>query len=378
MLPLAWALRGAGHQVLVAVPDSLTPQVRAAGFDTASLSFESDTTHLIRAALRQVGPDAVPVEAWPRPDEAFWVRIAARFAANARGAFADYLAVARRWSPDLIMCDPMEAAGRMVAGCLDIPVVLHRWGLDVTAGGFLVALSDLLGPDCRALGLPGLPEPDLLVDPCPAGLQLPGVPAGRRVRYVPANGSGALPDWAGTPARSPRICVTMGTKVSEFGLDRVVRWMLEGIDRMGEVEIVLALPLAEAYRGPAADRVVATGPVPLGLVLDRCDVVVHHGGHGTGLTAAGLGVPQLVLPQLADQFEFARRAEEYGIGRRLDTARGQRDPDLVRDALDALLADGEHRAAARRLADEIRRTPPPASLVPELERLAARRPEPVR
>jgi sterol 3beta-glucosyltransferase len=42
--------------------------------------------------------------------------------------------------------------------------------------------------------------------------------------------------------------------------------------------------------------------------------VVHHGGAGT--TAAGFraGVPSIIIPSRYDQFAWARRAYELGVG----------------------------------------------------------------
>ena len=42
--------------------------------------------------------------------------------------------------------------------------------------------------------------------------------------------------------------------------------------------------------------------------------VVHHGGAGTTTAAALCGAPQVVVPQLYDQFYWARRVQELGIG----------------------------------------------------------------
>jgi UDP:flavonoid glycosyltransferase YjiC (YdhE family) len=42
--------------------------------------------------------------------------------------------------------------------------------------------------------------------------------------------------------------------------------------------------------------------------------VVHHGGSGTTHTAARAGVPQLVLPQVADQYYWGHRVSSLGLG----------------------------------------------------------------
>jgi len=46
----------------------------------------------------------------------------------------------------------------------------------------------------------------------------------------------------------------------------------------------------------------------------RVAAVVHHGGAGTTTTAARAGVPQVIVPQLADQPYWASRVAALGIG----------------------------------------------------------------
>jgi sterol 3beta-glucosyltransferase len=50
------------------------------------------------------------------------------------------------------------------------------------------------------------------------------------------------------------------------------------------------------------ERIFAAGPLPHSWLLPRCAGIDHHGGFGT--TAAGFraGIPQLVIPSIADQF----------------------------------------------------------------------------
>ena len=49
-------------------------------------------------------------------------------------------------------------------------------------------------------------------------------------------------------------------------------------------------------------------------LFGRLAAVIHHGGAGTTTTATRAGVPQVVVPQWADQPYFARRVAELGIG----------------------------------------------------------------
>ena len=54
--------------------------------------------------------------------------------------------------------------------------------------------------------------------------------------------------------------------------------------------------------------------VPLGELLPRCALLVHHGGIGT--TARGLqaGIPQIIVPLSHDQFDNAERIRRLGVG----------------------------------------------------------------
>jgi vancomycin aglycone glucosyltransferase len=49
-------------------------------------------------------------------------------------------------------------------------------------------------------------------------------------------------------------------------------------------------------------------------LFERVAAVVHHGGAGTTTTAARAAAPQVVVPQGGDQFYWARRVAELGIG----------------------------------------------------------------
>ena len=109
------------------------------------------------------------------------------------------------------------------------------------------------------------------------------------------------------------------------------------------------------------DNVRATGWLPLNLVLPACDLVVHHGGPGSVFTALALGVPQLALPQTADQFENSERLVAVGAGRQLLPA--ERDPDAVVAAAADLLDDPLYRKNAEAVADENRYLPSPAEVV---------------
>ncbi len=62
------------------------------------------------------------------------------------------------------------------------------------------------------------------------------------------------------------------------------------------------------------DDCLVVGEVNQQVLFRRVAAVVHHGGAGTTTTAARAGVPQVVVPQAADQPHWARRVAALGIG----------------------------------------------------------------
>jgi len=111
--------------------------------------------------------------------------------------------------------------------------------------------------------------------------------------------------------------------------------------------VIIAGGWAELDRHVAASSDVLTiDAVPHDLVFSRVAAVVHHGGAGTTTAAARAGVPQVILPHILDQYYWAHRVEQLGLGPRglpvdLVTA------DILADRIDAAVSDaGMRRRAA--------------------------------
>jgi UDP:flavonoid glycosyltransferase YjiC (YdhE family) len=108
--------------------------------------------------------------------------------------------------------------------------------------------------------------------------------------------------------------------------------------------------------------------VPQSALLPYCDLVVSHGGSGTLLATLAHGVPQLVLPQGADQFTNASALEASGAGLAL------RGDDItvarIRDCAQRLLLNPDHRQQAATIADEILAMPSAEEVAIRLERAA--------
>jgi UDP:flavonoid glycosyltransferase YjiC (YdhE family) len=186
------------------------------------------------------------------------------------------------------------------------------------------------------------------------------------VRYVPYNGSGTIPLWALKPTTRRRICISLGRSLGEHN-PAIIRTAIAAASVVRDAEVMFAATAGTLrHLGELPDNVRFLDSVPLRFVLPSCDLLLSHGGAGTGLTACALGVPQLVVPQMADQFEFGRNLAKQGAGVHLSTAEEQGDVEYVRSVLTDILADSAYRTAAAELRAEMEAMPLPGTLVPVL------------
>lgn len=364
LVPLAWALRAAGHDVLVVAQPDVVPTVRSAGLVAASVGAPFDIGAHMRTLLTE---NKRPLETFFRfPPEQMGIfgRI---WMKHARVVLPEYLALARWFRPQLIVADQLEYTALLVGGVEGVPVLHHRWGIDpisdVALRDACTELADLAGD----LGLDGLPSPVAKLDPCPPSLQLPSAEPGTPIRYVPFNGTGVVPSWHRAEPGVRRVLVSLGTSTLALNGVPHVRQVLRACATVPEVEVIATCD--EKYwdaLGPVPPKVRLVAPTPLHVFLDSCAVVVHHGGAGTTLTATAAGLPQLVLPQLGDQFAGGERLQAVGAGISLDDVAGQDDPAAVADALETLLSLPSHRKAAEELRHEMAGMPSPAAVAADL------------
>jgi vancomycin aglycone glucosyltransferase len=99
------------------------------------------------------------------------------------------------------------------------------------------------------------------------------------------------------------------------------------------------------------DDCFVVGEVNHQALFPRVAAVVHHGGAGTTTTAAKAGVPQVVVPQIADQPYWAGRVADLGIGAGHDGPRPT--AESLSAALDTALR-GQTRARATAVAATVR------------------------
>jgi UDP:flavonoid glycosyltransferase YjiC (YdhE family) len=166
-----------------------------------------------------------------------------------------------------------------------------------------------------------------------------------------------LPAWLPSSPRR-RVYVTLGTVVFE-AVEVLRRAVLATAEH--DVDVLVAVGPAgdPALLGELPSNVHLEKFVPQAEVLRHVDLVVHHGGAGTTLGTLAAGLPQLILPQGADQPVNAMAIELAGAGRGMPNE--AQTPEALVNAIGDLLADGPERVAAKRIADEIAGMPAPAA-----------------
>ncbi|MDX3537617.1 glycosyltransferase [Streptomyces sp. MB09-01] len=137
---------------------------------------------------------------------------------------------------------------------------------------------------------------------------------------VVQTGAWVLPDERPLPADltafldagTPPVYVGFGSIPMRDPQD-VARATIEAIRAQGR-RAVLSRGWADLALIDDEDDCFVVGEVNHQALFRRAAAVVHHGGAGTTTTATWAGVPQVVVPQGADQPYFAGRVAELGIG----------------------------------------------------------------
>ncbi|MEV8635088.1 nucleotide disphospho-sugar-binding domain-containing protein [Streptosporangium sp. NPDC051023] len=360
-VPLAWALRAAGHDVVVANTGAAAASLVSAGFSAVDLCPGRD----VFAEFMHISGliNAIP-PGQPRP----------RGGLGMFGeAMADgLLALARAVRPDLILSTLEQGAAPLVAAELGVPLVEQSvrlaWaGTDPRAEHYRDAIAEFMEPTRERLGLPAPVRAAAVVDVRPPSMGGRDTPGHWSMRYVPYNEARSLPEWALTCGERPRICVTLGSVLPASMNLGSLGGLLASFEDL-DAEFVLAIgDIGPSFTGPLPRNVRQVGWMPLNALLPTCAAIVHHGGAGTALTALACGVPQLVVPHGADRPENAAVLVRRGVG--LSCAPSEITAERLRSVMVELLREQAFGKAATEVRDEIAAQPSPARIVGRLEDL---------
>ncbi|MFK0243843.1 glycosyltransferase [Amycolatopsis azurea] len=367
LLPLAVAARDAGHEVLFATGDEMLPVVEKAGLAVETAGFGQ------REAFATIlGPDARPSAA-DAPPESFYPVIGEVFGnVLPRRFVADLTPLFERHRPDLVVYESGNAGGAIAARLAGVPAIGHGFGR-FSPGEIIDVINGRLADYAAEVGFAGVDLPsfgDPVVDICPESVQSPDFLAGaNRIPLRPVGWSepGDLPAGvAGRDKSRPLIYLTLGTA---FGDEEVLKRAIGGLARIDADVVVAAGPTVDpAGLGDVPGTVRVEAWVPQAELLPHADLVVHHGGSGTTLGAFGAGLPQLVLPQGADQFMNAEAVVTAGVGVQL--IGGDATEDAIHERARELLTGDAVRGAARKLAEEVAAMPSPAEVARRLPEFA--------
>ncbi|MFI9386593.1 nucleotide disphospho-sugar-binding domain-containing protein [Kutzneria sp. NPDC052558] len=366
MVSISWALRAAGHDVLLAMAGTRAghiPLLAASGLPVVQTQPHEAVARVIDAAHEGMDIQAVRklIRETTRDVERLLSVGAEVFAAQSDLLADTVVAVADEWRPDLVVHSPIDGAGPLAAAKLGVPAVEQAYGL-VSGEDLFTQVASALADTYRRHGVDGPPARHALLNVAPPSMGTPTL--GWPMRYVPFNGGGQLPDWLLRMPNRPRVIVTLGTVISDFVGVGPLRWLAEVA---GDFDADFVVTLDDTSElGPLPPNVRPVSYLPLNALLANSSAVIHHGGSGSTMTSLALGVPQLVVPQASDQFNNAREVAKRGVGFEVDTAVAPVGAaDLTRLLTDASLA-----TAAAEVKAEMAAQPAPADLVPKLVELA--------
>ncbi|WP_410642224.1 nucleotide disphospho-sugar-binding domain-containing protein [Amycolatopsis sp. lyj-346] len=359
LVPLAWACRAAGHEVLVLSAADFVPTVLGSGLPAAS----SGPAERFADLVADDRPSAGLAE-----QRAAHGRVFGRMAARSLPGTS---VVMRTWQPDVVVSERAEFAGPLAAWHLGIPQVELHWGV-AALPEYRTAAAKELSVQLAARGLDALPRPAAVLNPWPPSLRLPHAAGHTGIRPLAYNGEARVPDWVLRRRRRPRVCLTLGTVVPRTGRSQVAGSVPDIVAALADlgVEIVIAVDdrIAAGWP-PLPPEVRHVGRMPLSPVFAACDAAIHHGGQGTALTAIEAALPQLVLPVFDDQFDNGAAITAAGAGIRLLPT--EIAPSAIAAHCEELLARPGYRRAAEVLAAELAGEPTPIEVAENLVGLVA-------
>jgi UDP:flavonoid glycosyltransferase YjiC (YdhE family) len=425
LVPLAWALQTAGHEVRIATHASLAKAIASVGLAAVPLGdpsvsplgpgepWKPGTEEKMERITEALGLEYPDRDHW---DVLYKFMLPAMWDWQPYGASpsdphpeVDQLVdFARYWRPDLVIWDPCCPIGAVAAGVTGAAHGRMLWGLDYFSwamdrfaeraeqpgGPEENPLVETMRPSCERHGVEVTDElivGQFTVDPLPSAMRLPTDTRTIPVRWEPFAAQIPLPEWLCRPPERPRVGLTLGLSQRLFfkdGWDHVPKLM----DMVAEldIEVVATLnadQLALVKRLP--DNVRTVDFVPLNQLLPTCSALIHQGGMGTFAAASALGVPQLIIDYEAEQGwtvveedgEEALATEKHTestITANYVTERGAGLPldirlsvDTMRKQLVRVLEEPSVREGAARLHADWLATPSPNEVVPSLEKLAA-------
>ncbi|MFD3976278.1 nucleotide disphospho-sugar-binding domain-containing protein [Streptomyces cyaneofuscatus] len=412
LVPLARALREAGHEVAVASATEEQQTIVGAGLRPVDLGSKAQWRDTPRWAdsplwrrqeerLREI----TALLSLPEPDATHWSFVRRQFLPVQAYYFTPdrreggppmvqaLVEFARSWRPDLVVWDFTVPTAAVAAHACGAAHARFTWGLDYLgwAAEQFVSWRRELGPGlgqdpqvalataaAARFGLAYTRDMVLgqwTIEATAADIQLPLQTGRLKVRHVPYSNDGPVPEGVTGPRRRPRVCLSVdaddGAGEPLFAGSALFD-VVAALGRGPDMEVVV--PLApERLGGEAAlpRHVRALSYVPFDRLLPTCSALVHYGGVGSFAAAVAHGVPQVIVPRdLGNGDALLEHLRASGAGTGVSEAHCT--PELLRTLVGQVLEDPSFRAGAGRLREAMAAAPAPHAIVPALEELTRR------
>ena len=367
LAPLASAMQAAGHQVLWASADESCDRLRGMGFQVVDAGMGVGER---RAALEPQMAEIMALEPRERRARVFagyFGQIAAPRMHSALGP------VFESFQPDVVIHEIAELAAAPMAIGRGVPHVTVAFSGALAPGvmaGVLATTASLWSLEGAANAGAAELLGAMYLHPFPPSFG--GAPSHGDVRLVRpeavhASDAGEVPEWlASLGTDRPLVYITAGSEVTAT----LAPWAA-AFEALADLDVdavaTIGSMLDPATLGVLPANVRVEGFVPQHLVLDRASVVASHGGAGTVLGAALHGVPQLLFPSAADQWETADAVARAGVGVVCELE--SRSAAELTEGLRLLLGDGSRRESAMLVANEMAGMPLAAEHVAAIEAL---------
>jgi len=136
-------------------------------------------------------------------------------------------------------------------------------------------------------------------------------------------------------AKSPEHMIVLLAKAVQHGGVRAI--IFEGWAGLS-LELLKKSTKDAALIEYVEKNVLFVGHTPHAWLFAQCAIIIHHGGAGTTGTAARAGVPQIITPCVADQWDHAWFLNQYGCGVGFDKVNlASVKPEAVGDAIKKIL-----------------------------------------
>ncbi len=386
LMPLARALREAGHEVAFAGSEAL--QEKFEGIDMPFVLTRIDRNadpdyQAIRDELDKM-PVGLETEIYAYPRLFMGI--------GARVGTSQLVEACRSWGADVVVNEAGSYRAVMAAEHLGLPhvtvaVAASLKGMTV----FEREGAKFLDPTREAFGLEPDPKMDaltryLLISFSPPSFsthelgprwqtgEIPATTHYVRPDFYDTSAGESLPAWIDDLPDQPTVYLTLGTEINREPTlyPRVMKTLIDGLR---DVPINLIVTLGKGQDpevfGPQPENVHIKQYIPQSLLLPKCDLMVMHGGTNTLLQAIDAGLPTVIVPLIADQFFNAEVAEAMGMSRVVQD--DQLTPASICEVVEEVLGNPKYRENVERLQGEMHALPGIEYGVELVEQVAAER-----